>query len=82
MTPRARLTGPRSGGPAAPLTVEDAERDVQTARSVVIALRTRVAQGLDGAGSLAAAEYRLHVALRQLDRARQAVPVPDPPDAA
>jgi len=45
---------------------------VASARRDVEALRTAVARGTEGHAALGAAEWRLHCALRSVDRARAA----------
>lgn len=66
---------PRATAP--PDTLTAALADLEEARSVERAIRTLVAERKEGAAALALAEYRVHLALRRVDRLRRTEPSGD-----
>ncbi len=69
---RRPFRSPRAATP--PDTLTAALADLATARTIERAIRTLVAEGEEGAAALALAEYRVHLALRRVDRLRATLP--------
>ena len=67
---RRPFRSPRASTPSDTLTA--ALSDVATARTTERAVRALVAEGEEGAAALSTAEYRVHLALRRVDRLRRA----------